>query len=150
MAGHAGDQVDATGQTEGVIAMKGSRGSLQFFECFDGADDRSVLVVHWDGADADRDFVSRFVVQKPDGLGGVRGLDGEGDWTILSTEFTTRLIAVQQTLRDAGVANDFVAQMAGDALGSVAPEDDLLLHVDDAQAARQAFQNAATNVGIVK
>jgi hypothetical protein len=40
--------------------------------------------------------------------------------------------------------------MAGDALGSVAPVDNLLLYVDDAQASRQAFEDAATDLGIVE
>ena len=150
VAGDAGDYVDAAGKTEVVVAVEGRRRLLQFFEGLDGADDRAVLVVNGDGADADRNFVSRFVVQKSDGLGGVRRLDGAGDRTIFFAEFASRLIAVQQSFRDTGVANDFVAQMAGDALGAVAPEDDFLLHVDDAQADGQAFQNAAADVGIVK
>ena len=64
-------------------------------------------------------------------------------------KIAARLIAVQQRFRNTGMANDFVAQMAGDALRSVTPEHNFLLHVDDAQASRKAFE-AATDLRIVK
>jgi hypothetical protein len=90
------------------------------------------------------------MVQKTHGFGGMRCLDGAGDGAIVAAELTPGLIAVQQSFRDAGVANDFVPQVARNTLGAVAPEYDLVLHVDDAQTGRQAFENAAANVGIVK
>ena len=61
--------------------------------------------------------------------------------------FATRPIAVQQGFADAAVANHFVAQVASDALRPVAPEDDFLLHVDNAEAARQAFQDVRQRSG---
>jgi hypothetical protein len=48
------------------------------------------------------------------------------------------------------MTNDFVAAMAGDALGSVAPVDDFLLHVDDAEAYGQAVEDAAADLRVVK
>ena len=43
-----------------------------------------------------------------------------------------------------------MSQMTGDPLCPITPEDNLLLNIDDAQAGRQAFQNAATDFGVVK
>jgi len=93
-----------------------------------------MLVAHGHGADANRSFVSCLVVQESDSLGGLRCFHGAGDGAIFVAEFTSWLIAMQHGFRDAAVAHDFVAQAARNALGSVAPEDNLLLQVDDAQA----------------
>ncbi len=84
------------GSVEAVIAMNGGCGLLQFLKGFDRADDGAMLVVNGHGANADGNFVSGFVVQESDGLGGVRGLDGAGDGAIFFAEFTTGLVAVQQ------------------------------------------------------
>lgn len=43
-----------------------------------------------------------------------------------------------------------MTKIAGDALGSVAPVNDLLLQVNDAQTGGQVFEDAATDLGIVK
>ena len=96
VAGDIGDFVDAAGEREAAVAMNRRGGLLQFFKRFDGADNGAMLVVNGHGADADRDFVSGFVVQEPDGLGGMRSFDGAGDGTIFFAEFATGLIAVQQ------------------------------------------------------
>ena len=48
------------------------------------------------------------------------------------------------------MAKPFVRQPAADAFGGVAPENNLLLHVDDAEACDKAFEDAATDVGVVK
>ena len=124
MAGDAGDLVDATRKADVVVAMIGARGLLQFLERFDCADDGAMLVVNRNGANADRNFISALVVQEADGLDGMRRLNRAGDGAVFVAEFATRLIAVQQGFRDAGVADDFVAQVPGNALGAVAPEDD--------------------------
>ena len=127
-----------------------TRGQLQFRKAFKGADDGAVLVVNGNRVDANRNFISGLVVQEPDPFGGVRRLDGAGDRAVFLAEFTAGLIAVQQSFGDAGVADDFVAKMAGDTLGAVAPKDNFLLHIDDAQAGGQAIKNAATDIGVVK
>jgi hypothetical protein len=80
----------------------------------------------------------------------MRCFHGTGDRTILVAELAAGLIAMQQRFRDTGAADYFVTQTAADAFGAVAPENDLLLHVDDAEASRQAFEDAATDIGIVK
>lgn len=54
----------------------------------------------------------------------MRSFDGAGDGAIFFAEFAAGLVAVQQRFRDAGVADDVVAQVSGDAFGSVAPDDD--------------------------
>ncbi|MFZ1138071.1 MAG: hypothetical protein WAN76_02760 [Candidatus Sulfotelmatobacter sp.] len=149
-AGHAGHIVDATGKFQTVFATVWAGHLLQLLERFDGADNRAVLVVYRNSAEADRKFMSGFVVQKTDGFSGLRCLDGAGDRAVLFAEFTTRLITVQQSLRDTGVADDFMAQVARNALRPVAPEHNFLLHVQDAEAGRQAFEDAATEVGVVK
>ncbi len=149
-AGHAGHVVNAAGKFQNVFTTVVPGVSLHLLEGLDRADDGSMLVVHRHGVQADRNFVSGFVVQKADGLGGAGRLDGAGDRAIFVAEFTTGLIAVQQSFCDTGVANDFVAQVTGDALGAVAPEHNLFLHVDDAQAGGQAFEDAAADFRVVK
>ncbi|HWJ18273.1 MAG TPA: hypothetical protein VNR65_06055 [Geobacterales bacterium] len=98
VAGDVGDFVDAAGECEAAVAMNRRGGLLQFFKRFDGADNGAMLVVNGHGADADRDFVSGFVVQESDGLSRVRSFDSAGDGTIFFAEFATGLIAVQQGL----------------------------------------------------
>ncbi len=71
MAGYVRDFVGAAGNRSDVLTVGGNRGRLQFFKRFDGADDRPVLVVHGDGAYANRNFMARFVVKKALGLGAV-------------------------------------------------------------------------------
>jgi hypothetical protein len=107
-------------------------------------------VVHGHGAQADRNLVSVFVLQKTNGFCGLRCLDGAGDRAILVAELTSRLVAMQDGFRDTGVAYDFMPQVARDALGPVAPEHNFLLKVYYAYASGQAIDYAATNVSVVK
>jgi hypothetical protein len=80
----------------------------------------------------------------------VRSLDRAGDGAIIFAEFATGLIAVQQGFRDAGVADDVVAQVASDSLAAIAPENNFPLQVNDAEAGGQALEDAAADLGIVK
>jgi hypothetical protein len=130
--------------------MIGIRGVLQFLKCFYGADDRAVGIVHRDRANPNGHLMTTLVAKESSSLGGVRCLDGAGNGTILATEFASRLIAVQRSLSDTGVANDFVPQVSRDSLRTVAPEHDFLMHVDHAHPGRQAFENAAANIWIVE
>ena len=57
---------------------------------------------------------------------------------------------MQHGFGHAGVANDFMAQVASDTLSAFAPEHDFFLHVQNTEAARKAFKNVATEVGVVK
>jgi hypothetical protein len=57
---------------------------------------------------------------------------------------------VQQGFRDAGVADHFVAQAAGNSLPTVAPEHNFLLYVHYAQTGGQAFEDDAAEVRVVK
>jgi hypothetical protein len=52
-------------------------------------------------------------------------------------------------LHDARFANDFVSSMPRDALGSVAPRNELFLGVHDAQSCGQTLQDAAIDFRIV-
>jgi len=150
MAGHAGDLVDAArkGSVFAPIVRTGS--GLQFFKILDRSHNRSVLVMNGNGADADRNLMPRFVVQKTVSLGGLRRLHGAGDGTIFAAEFTARLIAVQQGFRDAGATNDFVPQPSGNAFCPIAPQNNSLFQVDDAQPGRQAFEDAAADFRVVE
>jgi len=94
--------------------------------------------------------MSGFVMQETDGFRGVRCLDRTSDGTVLFAEFATWLITVQQGFRNTGVADHFVAQVARDSLRTVAPEHNFLLHVHDAQSGRQAFEDAAAEVWVMK
>jgi hypothetical protein len=90
------------------------------------------------------------VVQEADGFSGMRCFHGAGERAILVAEFTPRLIALQQRFCDTGMPNHFVAGSPRYVFCSVAPQYDFLLHVDDAESCRHAFQDAATDLGIVK
>jgi hypothetical protein len=48
------------------------------------------------------------------------------------------------------VADLFVAQVARNSLCTVAPKHNFLLHVHHAQTGRQALEDAATEIGVVK
>src|SRR5579859_1169840 len=148
--GDAGEVIDATGKVQAIFVMVEAGGGQLVFEYLDRADDRAVRIVNGNGAKADWNFVSSLVVEESDGLRWVRGLDGAGQWTFLVAEFATGLVALQHGLSDAGVADDFMARPARDALSSIAPEEDFFLHVDDAKAGGQAIENAATNFGFME
>jgi hypothetical protein len=78
------------------------------------------------------------------------GFHRAGDWAVLATKFATRLITVEKWFSNAGVPNDLVPEVAGDAFRAVTPEHDFLLHVNYAEPDQHTFQNAATNLGIVE
>jgi hypothetical protein len=94
--------------------------------------------------------MSCFVMQETDRFRRLRCLDRARDGTVFFAEFTTWLIAVQQSFRDTGVADHFVAQVARNSLCTVAPKHNFLLHVHHAQTGRQALEDAATEIGVVK
>jgi hypothetical protein len=109
-----------------------------------------MLIVNRNSANADGNFVSGFVMQESSRQSWTRSLDGDRKRAIFMAEFTARLVALQQRLSYARVADDFMARTSGDVFCSIAPENNFFLHVDQAEADRQAFQNAATDFGIVK
>jgi hypothetical protein len=43
-----------------------------------------------------------------------------------------------------------MAEMPGDAFRAVAPEEDFLLHINDAHTGQKAFQDVATSVELIK
>jgi len=149
-AGDSGGFVDAAGQAGEIFALIGGDRFVLVFKDGDCTDDRAVRVADRDGAGADGNFVSGFVVEETEGVSGAGGFDGLGERTSLAAEFASRLIAVEQGVRDAGLADDFVAGMTSDAFGAVAPEDYFFLRVDDAEADGQAFQDAAAEFEIVE
>jgi hypothetical protein len=121
------------------------------FEDGDGADDGAVRVADGNGAGADGDLVSGLVMEKGDGVSGMCVLDGLSERTIFAAKFAVGLVAIEKSLIGAGrFSDDFVAGMAGDALGAVAPENNSLLDVDDGEADGQAFEDAAAEFEIVK
>ena len=150
LAGDIGDFVDAAGKGHRFAWIIEAGGGLKLFKGFDRANNRAVLVMHGNGVDANGNFISGFVMQETDSLSGMRGFDGACDGAIFFAELTARLIAVQQTFGDARVPDDLVAEVSGDALGTVAPEDDFLLHVDNGEPGRKAIENTAADVGVVK
>ena len=105
-------------------------------------------VVNGNGDDAYRDFVSGAMAQERCGFDAVRRLHGAGERATLGAPFAILLIAMQQRFSDAAVPDGFVTEMAGDFFSAVAPEDDSFLQVHDAEANRQAFENAAIDLGI--
>lgn len=141
--GNVSHFIDAAGNFQAIGVKVGGGGQLQFLEGFHRANNRAMPVVHGDCADADGKLVASFVVQQSYGFGRLGGFDGSGNGTVVLADSAARLIAVQHGFGHAGVANDFMAQVTSDSLGPVAPEHDFLLHVQHAEAARQAFKNAA-------
>jgi hypothetical protein len=123
---------------------------LHLLERFDRANDRTMLVVHGHGAQADGNLVSGFVLQKTNRLRWLGGLDGSSQRAVLVAKLAARPVAMQDGFPDARVAYDFMPQVARDALGPVAPEHNFLLHVDDAHAGGQAIDDASTNVDVMK
>jgi len=109
-----------------------------------------VLVVDWNCANSDRHFVTSFVMDKPAGFRGTRGLDGSRHRAFLPAEFTAGMITMEKRVSDTGFPDDFVATMTRNEFGAVAPNYEFLLHVDNAQARWQAFENGAAYFGIVK
>ena len=95
LAGHTGSLVDATGKAAGVFAAIAPGVGLHLLEGFGGANNGAVQVAYGNGAEADRNFVSSFVVQEADGFCRMRSLDGAGNRAIVVAEFTTGLITVQ-------------------------------------------------------
>src|ERR1700687_6241604 len=150
LAGHAGNVIAIPGKSLCVLATIAPGVWLHLLERFGRADDRTMLVVHRHGAQADRNLVSGFVLQKTNRLCRLGCLDGSSHRAVLVAELASRLVAMQDSFPDARVAYDFMPQVARDALAPVAPEHNFLLHVDYAYAGGQAIDDAATNVGVVK
>lgn len=69
---------------------------------------------------------------------------------IFAAEFASWLIAMQNGFCDTRMANDFMAQMSGDAFGAIAPKQNLFLQVHDAHATGETIENAPTSLGIIK
>ena len=64
VAGDVSDLIDTAGKRQRVIARPKVRRRLQILKNFSSADDGSMLVVDRNGADADRNFISGFVMYR--------------------------------------------------------------------------------------
>src|SRR5580658_10498230 len=77
-------------------------------------------------------------------------MQGGSHGTFSGAGFATDLVAVQENIFGAGMAEDIDAGIAGDLFGTVAPEDDFLLQIEDDDADLQAIQDVAVDLGIFK
>src|SRR5579863_8977808 len=149
-AGDTGDAIHAVAELPPGFAAVGAGGLLQVLEDFHRANDRSMRVADGNRPDAHRNFMSRFVVEKSCVQDGMRRFHRPRDWTILLAEFASRLVAVQQCFPNTRVPDHFMPCMPADALRAIAPQDDVLLQVNDTQSRRQAFENAAIDFRVVE
>jgi hypothetical protein len=134
-----------------IVTIANFGGGLEFLERFDRCGDEAVLVVNGNGANADRNFRSGLGTQETDGPDSVAMFSWHGRRDkFLVAELGAGRIAMQPCVRDTGTANHFVTQPATDALCAVAPKSNHLLHIDDAAALWAAFEDAATDVAVVK
>jgi hypothetical protein len=112
---------------------------LGFLERFYCTDDRAVGVSHDDCAHANPNLVTRFVVHKPARLSRLCRLHGSRHWALLGAILASRLIAMQQSFRDARMTDDFVSEVSGNALRAITPDQYFLVCVDDADTHRKHF-----------
>jgi hypothetical protein len=77
-------------------------------------------------------------------------VQGGGDRAFLVAHFASVLVAMQQDVLSAGVAKDIDARVTGGVFGTVAPEDDLSLQVENAHADLQAIEDVAVSIGIAE
>lgn len=64
--------------------------------------------------------------------------------------FRGAFVAAEQGFFRAAMAEDVMAQVAGDAFGAAAPEQDSFVNVDYAKAGRQIFEDGAADFRIVE
>ena len=129
--GEASDFVYAAGDSLfGAVEI----GLLQFVKGFDRANDGTMRIMNRNRADQDRNVISGLVMEKSGCLDWVACFHGASQGAFFVAKLAAGLLTMQQCPSDAGAADDFVAEMSGDEFRAVAPEDDLLLHVDDAHA----------------
>jgi hypothetical protein len=81
-----------------------------------------MLVVDWNCADLNRNFVPSFVMDKSAGFRRTRGLDGSRHRTFFTTELASGMIAMEEWLTDARFSDNFMAAAAGYPLCTVAPD----------------------------
>jgi hypothetical protein len=82
-------------------------------------------------------------------VGRPRGLDRTRQGTFLAAELAPWMITMKEGFSDTRLSDHFMSPMPGDALGSIAPDDESLLRVNDTKPCWQAVQWRATDFGIV-
>ena len=133
-AGDSGGFVHAVREVTAWLAAVRGRKLLDVLEYFGCADDRSMFVVNRNGMNADRDLVPDLVMKQTGGLRRLGRFHGERNRAFFAAEFTPWLVAVQERLSYARVANDFMTQVPGDAFGTITPKDDPLFEVNDTKS----------------
>src|ERR1700687_5047446 len=96
LAGHAGNVIAIPGKSLCVLATIPRGVWLLLLERVGRANDRTMLVVHRHGAQADRNLVSGFVLQKTNRLCRLGCLDGSSTRGVLVDGLASRAGAMQE------------------------------------------------------
>ena len=147
---HAARFVDAAvGGELGLAAIPfGERDA--FFETFGGADDDAFRIAHRKSPELNRDAVAGFMTHGDQRLrepalahrsGG--GSECAGELIVFAIGFTEEIIGEK-------AADDVLAQVAGDALGAIVPEQNFAFAVDDVDGDVKIVEDAAKEVDFRK
>jgi hypothetical protein len=94
--------------------------------------------------------MSGFVMDEGQGFHRFGIVQGGGDRAFLVAHFATVLVAMEKDVLGADVAEDIDTGITSNLFGAVAPEDDLLLQVENAYADLQAVEDVAVSIGVAK
>ena len=138
--------VDAAVGGEFGLATIPIRERNAFFETLGGADDGAVGITHGKSPELDGDAMAGFVAHGDERLGGLAFAHGGGGGSEIAGELVVFTVGLAEKIVGVEAADDVLAEIAGDALGAVVPEQDFAFTVDDVDGDVEIVEDAAKEI----
>jgi hypothetical protein len=137
-------------RSKDILAAIRLWGDAAFIEAFSSTDDDAASIPNADRAHVHRHSVSSSVQQVNVGFSRLSVAHGVGERAGGSAKDRLVLIAVDQNVFAAVASDHILTQVAADVLGTLVPEQNLPIAVNQVHAGLQTFQDSTEDLGILE
>src|SRR5580698_5150166 len=120
--------------------------SNAFFEAFGGADDDAFGIADGERPELHGNAVAGLVAHRDERLRRLAVAHGSGGGSKIATELVVFAIRLAEKIVGVEAADDVLAEIASDALGTVVPEEDFAFAIDDVDGNVKVVEDAAEEV----
>jgi hypothetical protein len=117
-----------------------------FFEAFGGADDDAIGIAHRESPELNRNAVAGFVAHGNEGLRGLAFAHGSSGRGVRAGELIVFAVGLAEEIVGVQTPYDVLAEITGDALGTVVPEENFSFAIDDVDGDVEIVEDAAKEI----
>ena len=150
VVGQFGCVIERAAFLEGAIIGAGALYGELAFEGLDDGDDGAMLVAQGNSAGVNGSPMAGAVTNLAEGLDGFAIVKGRRHGAFPGTGFAIILVAMQENIFGARMAEDIDARVSGDLFGTITPENNFLMQIEHDDADLESIEDVTVNLRIFK